>query len=222
MHRTKLVSNIDIAAILKKNSLESILTEREKGRLTSFLSPRRKQEWLGGRIAAKWLLGDWLKGHFAIELNPNEIEILNDEEGRPYALFRRDNKLIREATVELCISISHIDGFAIAAFSTSQKVGVDLVQIKGISVEMQHYFLNEEEVKTAQSFGPEGPALFWAIKEAYLKAIGTGFSIPPKSISIQVDLNSKKIRISGTHEESDVFFEKPNDRMLAAAVLTNR
>ncbi|MBI5745036.1 MAG: 4'-phosphopantetheinyl transferase superfamily protein [Elusimicrobia bacterium] len=137
------------------------LSAREAQTYAAFRIEKRRSEWLAGRLAAKALLTDG--GGKA----PAEFEINPDKFGRPCC----------GATL---VSISHSNGWAAAAVKPGASfLGLDLEKI-----EERHpawysdYFYPSELQKQDPS---EGTRL-WAIKEAFLKALGLGLMADPMDI----------------------------------------
>ena len=95
---------------------------------------------------------------------------------------------------ELDFNISHAQGCVASALCTGGKIGVDvegrrrdpqLDTIAGLCLsENEYHFLKRLPIEERiSSF-----YLFWTVKESLLKALGTGFSVPPTSI--ELDLSS--------------------------------
>lgn len=89
---------------------------------------------------------------------------------------------------EIHFSISHSGTMVAVAFS-GEEVGCDIERIADFDPELARQALSPEEYDavTAED-GPEGRSReffrFWTLKESYMKAMGTGLSIPPQSFSV--------------------------------------
>lgn len=88
----------------RDNFVARILSANEQKLYEQFSSEARQLEFLAGRFAAKEAYGKALgTGIGAVDFK--SIEILNDEQGKPYCANRQD-------TVH--VSISHSDHYAVA------------------------------------------------------------------------------------------------------------
>ena len=83
-----------------------ILSESELDTYLSFSSEERKAEFLAGRFAIKEAISKALS-HVDFELSYCEIDIKNDEFGKPYLVCEKLNKDV------FSLSISHESDFAI-------------------------------------------------------------------------------------------------------------
>ncbi len=87
----------------------------------------------------------------------------------------------------LFFNISHSGEWTVAAFSDCE-VGVDIQQIKPIDMRLaDRFFAAEEREALAQAKDGAQDLFFrlWAIKESYLKALGTGLSRPLNSFAVR-------------------------------------
>ena len=83
-------------------------------------------------------------------------------------------------------NISHAGDFAVLALSR-QTVGVDLEHIRPLDWQRiaLRFFHPEERAFLEQSAEPERDFFrIWTLKESYLKAEGTGFSVSPASFAV--------------------------------------
>jgi phosphopantetheinyl transferase len=133
----------------------------------SLSSPKRRRDWLAGRLAAKLALAKLLESR-QIRRALNEIEIGNDLEGRPvWRLSRPD------AVPEWPISITHSGGLAAVAVHTdAARLGFDLESVEERHSGWLDIAFHEEERGEARS--PEAATRMWTVKEAALKVLGIG------------------------------------------------
>lgn len=128
---------------------------------------------------AQRLYGPALLRALAVEtfgFRPGSVRV-DREHGRPY--------LRVEGSRSIFASLSHRESVLVAAVS-STSIGVDFEQpaSRTIAHEVRHEFCDEVElVSTQESSDPKTEALIsWLHKEAYLKAVGVGLSVDPRSI----------------------------------------
>ncbi len=92
-------------------------------------------------------------------------------------------------------NLSHSGEWTVLALSDSE-VGVDIQQVKPVDMRLAKRFFGEEEVKKLQDAGDNAERLFyrfWTVKEAYLKALGTGLNRPLNSFSVRFTAGGAKI-----------------------------
>ncbi|HIA02814.1 MAG TPA: 4'-phosphopantetheinyl transferase superfamily protein [Myxococcales bacterium] len=119
----------------------------------------------------------WAKQARDTELFPAEVQILNQEDGRPIVRCSLD--------ADLQISIAHKDEVAVALLSLDGNPGVDIEHIESRSQRFQELAFHESEL----SLLPEGEQAewhtrLWSAKEAVGKARGTGLSYNPRSLKV--------------------------------------
>jgi len=171
----------------------------------------RRQEWLLGRIAAKHVVAG-ASGETLDEAAT--ITIAYDDRGKPIAL-RADG---RSAP---CISISHKDGFAVAA-AAAFPVGVDIELIDRVreSSVLADRILGAGELELVRRYpkSDELTTTLWSIKEASAKAIGAPFLGHEREIEItrlDFEANRAAVQIAGT--EIEAFFRRTSRYVCALA-----
>ena len=153
--------------------------------------PRRRADWLIGRIAAKAAVVAALRERGARAWPLRAVEIASEPTGRPYAVVARDGVAIGRfapgTPLPMAISISHAEGHALGAAAWSggggrrHTIGIDLGLVEPRSPAFLATFLTDEE----RRFVLDGPRsardlranLVWCAKEAVLKALGVGLSV---------------------------------------------
>ena len=139
------------------------LTEPERAVYSAWHSPKRRAEWLAGRLAAKSLLQD------TVGLAPLTFAI--GREG--------DAPCVLSAEVPLLtLSLSHSHGLGAATVSDARQegsAGIDAQRIRPVHPGLcRRVFTPGERRQIAARFGAEddtaGMLLFWALKEAAIKA----------------------------------------------------
>jgi 4'-phosphopantetheinyl transferase len=164
----------------------------------------RQRSFLLGRAALRSLLA----------------ELTNSDPGR-VELEVMENGLVTAPKTDYHVSISHSGNRATAVVSR-RRVGVDIEQIVERPESLLRYVLHEDEFPHIEALPvEESHRLFlcWTIKEAVLKAIGTGLLRSPKSVRLDIDYESSRAFVK---EESGyvwhVQFEQQDEYMFALAV----
>ncbi len=150
--------------------------------------PIRQQEWLSGRTAAKDAVRSFLKEHYQLDLFPADIEIVQDEHGRPTA----EGPWIRELPAAPRLSLTHSNGVAIAVAGhghNNAHLGIDLEMIRQLPVSFERVAFDSAErdllAAIPEPARTEWILRLWCAKEAVAKALGRGLVDGPRSIRIQ-------------------------------------
>lgn len=152
----------------------TVLSPDEQARGRSFLSPLHQQRFRSGRSRLRLILGARL--------------------GRdPGALAFRQNAYGKPGLVDaagLRFSLSHCRDQAFLAVSDGLEIGADLEQIRAIDhLDLARRFFHAREVNAIEDPSDAEEQLraffrIWTLKEAVVKAMGTGLSTPLDSFAI--------------------------------------
>ncbi len=144
------------------------LSADELGQWSGFSQKKRRTEWLGGRLAAKWAAAELLG---VAEAEWRTLVIKTEEDGRPY---------LTAATKAMVpfLSISHSGGLA-AALAANLPCGLDIQQPGPKIHTVRQRFARHEETEILKSSLPKSFAetdrltMLWAAKEAVRKTVRT-------------------------------------------------
>lgn len=202
------------------------LSERERRRLRAYGSRDRARQFLLGRTLAREVLADRLG------LSAEEIEVETTAEGAP----RLGGYSNGEEPVRL--SIAH-SGSRAAVVVSPDPVGVDVEEIKPRRSDLYRRFLREDEYEILERFGsdvgteasgrsgdptefPDGnevaQIVCWTLKEAALKAMGTGLGVSP--LTLRIDVRGEKgVRVVDRTSDAiwTVRFERREGYILSVA-----
>ncbi len=161
--------------------LETIFSTEEIERINGLRFPKRRWEWMFGRITGKQLLK--VCETSCIGKSLPKIRIENEPEGAPYAM-------VENQIVPGCLTISHSGRFAMAAHSPNPglQIGVDLEQVEHRAESFLFDFFTPAEVRIAQSL-PDAVrdtwiTIAWSAKESVLKAIRKGLRLDTRMVEI--------------------------------------
>jgi 4'-phosphopantetheinyl transferase len=171
--------------------IESLdLPASEVAALTQFLTPAElalcdrcrlahvRQNKIIARARLRQILSDYL------DRSPLEIQISTGLQGKPQV-------------VGLEFNLSH-SGDLVAYAISDRPVGIDIERIRSMDLSgiIQRFFTPSEFVAW-QKLPPADQELAffqtWTVKEAYLKAIGTGLHTPLSEVEVSMDLENPKI-----------------------------
>lgn len=150
----------------------SPLTSRERATLRGLATPKRRGDWLCGRLAAKRALAARL------DVPEREIEVLADREGRPYCTL----------AAAPALSITHTAPGGLCAVSADARpIGVDWEMVAERPARVIELYTRPEERTAAVMADARAQTLIWAKKEAVLKLLGLGLAVPPTDLAIDRD-----------------------------------
>jgi 4'-phosphopantetheinyl transferase len=141
------------------------------------------------KIVARARLRQILSGYLG--RSPQEIEISTGLQGKPQV-----------AGIEF--NLSHSGDLVIYAVS-DRPVGIDIERVRSMDLSgiVQRFFAASEFAAWQKLPIAEQEAAFfrvWTIKEAYLKAIGTGLHTPLSEVEVSMDTNHPKIIQAPNHQ----------------------
>ena len=161
--------------------------------------PRRRAEWLIGRLTAKSVLVAALEEALPGDWPLDALEIANDPRGVPYARIAPEAGQVfgfwPGERLPLSVSISHTEGLALCAATRAgpagdgsrRALGIDLGAVEPRSHEFVETFFTEDEQRFVRDAPPRERALhvnlIWCAKEAVLKALGLGLTVDTFGVS---------------------------------------
>jgi acyl transferase domain-containing protein/phosphopantetheinyl transferase len=176
--------------------------------------PRRQQDWLIGRIAARRAVSAWRSGRGDDSALP-ESEISYDAEGRPVLTCS-------SARDALFLSISHKAGVAVAAAS-DRPVGIDLERFSALRDPdgvMRVAFSPAEATLLADAGGDDAQlvAIAWSAKEAVAKSLGQKLLGREQSFTMRAfDPANALIRVAHAEQMIDAYFAVDGDFVCTVA-----
>jgi 4'-phosphopantetheinyl transferase len=140
----------------------------------------------------------------------DQITIANTPEGAPYVQVAGN-------VLPVPLSISHREGCAVAAVSTTHGVGlgIDLEWVEDHPQSFYEDFFTTEELRILGEYAADKRAwagsLMWSAKEAVLKALGLGLRLDTRTVEILRIANAAvdswgtvELRVTGT--ENDIWY----------------
>jgi phosphopantetheinyl transferase (holo-ACP synthase) len=156
----------------------------EEFALYKWLPVSKQKDYLAGRYSAKKVLREYTKREHARDVALKDIIIMsNPGRGVQFTIFGD------ALEIPAHLSISHCNERGVAVLA-SAPLGVDIEEIRIFKVETLCAFLTpQEKVFLCESPSKDHPlvaTLFWSFKEAYLKALGKGIIIHPRTVNISL------------------------------------
>lgn len=157
------------------------------------LPPRRRRQWLNGRVAAKDAVRSYLwEEQGRRPLFPKELAISNSSDGAPLV----HPHISTPYTGRLHVSLSH-KGFLAAAMAARHPVGIDIEVIEPRHESFLTTAFSVAELDLLSDLEPqEWYTRAWTAKEAVGKAMGTGLRGNPRSFRID-RVDGSRLRVNG-------------------------
>jgi 4'-phosphopantetheinyl transferase len=201
------------------------LSPRTVDRLAAWLSPPEQERWerrgrsrdyLAGRTLARHVLA----GH--LDIGPEAVELVEDALGRPELAREQERS-------QLSFNISGTQGMALCAVARGAQVGVDveaLTRRLDPSPPIARSFAPCEREDIARQPGDlRGRRIlqYWTLKEAYVKALGTGLTLALDRFWFELDGDEPRLVLPPgprPHGDSWRFFQRSlGERHLAAVAV---
>ena len=162
-------------------------------------TPKRASEWLAGRIALKRSIRRTIEPRGVATFPEKNIRITQDEQGKP------SGQILGRPDLKTDVSLSHSNGLVMAAATAPGEfvgLGVDLEKVEARSDIWATDYFTEEEVQAAGNSDRRWTELtrMWCLKEAALKAIGTGLRFDLRDINVTAVDNSGRAKLEFGNE----------------------
>jgi len=175
--------------------LEHLLSSDEIQRANRFRFSEHRRRFVIARGCLRILLGGYLN------IDAGKVTFTYSSEGKP-SLDARHGSNLR-------FNVSHSGDIAALAFASGQEIGVDVEMIRrDLDVEEipKRFFSLAEQTKLAGLSGEEKYQGFfncWTRKEAYVKAVGSGLSLPLRDFDVSL-LPGEPAKLLGTRPDARV------------------
>ena len=174
------------------------LSEDERNRAARFVFPELRQRFTAGRGLLRTILSGYL------DIPPAEIQFSYNGYGKP-------DLCGLAAGIGLNFNLSHSAGLAVLGVCLGRRIGVDVEAIRDNvkCEELAERFFSRREVADLFSLpsAERREAFFrcWTRKEAYIKAVGRGLSLPLESfdVSLQPSQPAQLLAVRDDPAETD-------------------
>jgi 4'-phosphopantetheinyl transferase len=187
VHRQVIVWSWDLqSGPFVGDDTEALLADGERARQRSFVSPELQRRFLAARAGLRTLLGRHL------DLDPRRLSFATNEFGKP--------RLAGNEQVHF--NLSHCEERAVLAIGDAGEVGIDLERerpIEHVDLAKRYFHPNEVAAITASRDEAEQRRAFflvWTLKEAVVKALGTGLSTPLDSFEVAIGASTPALAVA--------------------------
>jgi 4'-phosphopantetheinyl transferase len=178
---------VDLADVAKgEQKWEQILSADERARAARFHFSRDRECFTATRALLRTILGGYL------DSNPKVLRFQYSENEKPSLTSSQSPNPVE-------FSVSHSGDVALLAFARGRDVGVDVEQLRENfdHAAVARRFFSEQEQHQLAALTPSeryhGFFRCWTRKEAYIKALGSGLSLPLDQFDVSLkprDLNA--------------------------------
>ena len=170
------------AALSSLSTRAAVLSADERRRVAAFRFERDRTRSVLSRGSLRELLGAYLGEPAA------RVALVIGEYGKP---------MLADGGTGLQFNTTHAGEFVMHAFTSDEPVGIDVEQTRprGFDAAMLRGFLAGAEIAALERLPASAAQLqahrIWTQKEAFLKALGTGFSVDARGIQLAVDIAAR-------------------------------
>jgi 4'-phosphopantetheinyl transferase len=172
--------------------LASVLCTEEAARASRFHFEKDRRSFVIARGVMRLLLARYF------DVSPSDIVLRYNAYGKPFLETRARDPMF--------FNLSHSGDLAVLAFCRGVPVGVDVEQVRGDRAmpEIAMRYFSEAENLALSRLGEDERSIgffrCWTRKEAYIKGLGRGLSIPLDSFDVSVDRSAAPILLAARHE----------------------
>jgi 4'-phosphopantetheinyl transferase len=158
----------------------SILSKDEVERAGRFVFEKDRNHYIAGRGLLRVILGSYL------DLEPSQPEFVYGPYGKPALKLGLINKALE-------FNLSHSKDRALYAFNWNRRIGVDieyLIPMADMDDFAERFFAPRESAWINSLSGTQKEDAFfktWTCKEAFLKANGSGLTVPINHVEISLE-----------------------------------
>ena len=161
---------LEVVDLNKLPPVAEVLCQAERAFYNGLKVPKRKAEWLGGRLALKRLLAAYTGG------NLTDFTVLaRGGVGKPTIT-------VGGKTLQISFSLSHSNGYAVAAIAPGHKyIGIDLEKIAPRISAWKNDFFDPAELTRMDD---EFLTTLWTQKEAVVKLLEAGLTVNTQEVRL--------------------------------------
>jgi len=184
------------AAVGVVSSMEASLNEKERLRAAKFLHNTDRTRYVFGRGMLRQILATY------VDAKPEDVTFSTNEFGKPFL----DQPF---ASSGLYFNLSHSKDLVVVAVAFDQHIGVDVEfvrQISDVDAIARRCFTDFERELLAGEIDSKTSNFFrcWTRKEAFVKAIGKGLSVPLNSFTASLPGGVASGRLPAVPEQSPI------------------
>jgi 4'-phosphopantetheinyl transferase len=172
------VWTVPVGEPLTDSARLSVLSDAERARAGRFRFERDRNRFVACRVALREILGR------ALRTPPADLHFEYGANGKPALASRKR---------EVEFNVSHRMDVAVIAVTRGRRVGIDVEPLRPVEDPdaLAARFFSEREAAALRAVSPEKRdeafLACWTRKEAFVKALGAGLSLPLDSFSVSLE-----------------------------------
>ena len=161
------------------HELRQLLSRDERERADRFHFERDRRRYIVARAALRTILGQYTA------LKPDSLRFRYGQQGKPFLADQPDGKVLN-------FNLAHSHELALFGFTRGREIGVDLEYVRPLPQLNQiaaRFFSAQENAELESLPSSQQQIAFyncWTRKEAYIKAIGEGLSMPLDAFDVSL------------------------------------
>jgi len=162
---------------------KSVLSKQEVAQYQRFHFDKDRHDYLVSHALLRYALSKYA------ELPASRWQFTRDENGKP--------ELASPSAVSgLCFNLTHTDGLSACIITSNRRCGIDAENIhrkNRLNAVARRMFAEEEQVQLdVKNMQPQF-YYFWTLREAFVKALGTGLAGSSKEFYFDVDMKDLRV-----------------------------
>jgi 4'-phosphopantetheinyl transferase len=188
-------ASVKLAAGL--SDLASVINSAEQTQARKFRFEQHRVRYIFSQATLRRILSRYL------HVRPQEIVFDFNEFGKPFLPKSSEKAALR-------FNMSHSEGLVVVAVAMNRHIGVDVERIRAIddinAIARDYFAMQERTLLESAPPGRKEEAFYmcWTRKEAYIKAVGMGLSIPLNSFDASIPEGMPGRRLQATESSLGV------------------
>jgi len=174
-----------ICDVQKLAEYKAVLSEQELARYQRFHFEKDRHSYLVSHALLRSALSKYAS------LNAAQWQFVCGEHGKPALVSS-------SAPADLCFNLTHADGLSACVISANRRCGIDVENThrkNKLEAVAQRMFTDEELAQLAESNIADRFYVFWTLREAYVKALGTGLAGSSKEFYFEVGQSDSNVSL---------------------------
>jgi len=169
----------------------------EKKKAGQFVFRKDRDRFVAARGILRAILGHYLR------TEPGKLRFCYNSFGKPVLVGQTETEKIN-------FNVSHSGDLGLFAVTRQREIGVDIEYVvpEFATLEIAEKFFSAGEVTALRNLPPndliEGFFNCWVRKEAYIKALGKGLSIPLDQFEVSLDSSESDVTLTTARDQHDV------------------
>lgn len=173
-------NTLDICDSARLSQYRQLLNDEECSRVDRFYFDKDKHDYLVSHAMVRLVLSEYAA------VAPQHWQFEHNAYGKPTV------SSVHPLNFDLRFNLSHTHGKAVLAVTSTSAIGVDIESKERNShcLNLANHFFSQSEAQSLNKLDKQTQQErffdYWTLKEAFIKAVGKGLSIPLDSFSFEI------------------------------------